>query len=192
MWLQLARTVCFDYFWQLWPNWMKTVFFLGLVTVAQINEKNLYSLVLATLPKFNKNRVFFLVLVHMAAIGENSLFWRPLANLIILNVLANVVYLDENSVFLLVLGMCWQTCWKQSALACFSQFCPNLIKTACLHLLINVASTDFRFCGFACMDKCRETTKPLVFVNLSHIDQKKRKTRWFCSNCPKLAKTDFF
>ena len=50
---------------------MKTVFFLGLVTVAQINEKNLHLLVLANVVE---NVVFYLVSVNVAAIGENSLF----------------------------------------------------------------------------------------------------------------------
>ena len=68
-----------------------SVFFLGLATVAYIDEKILFSVVLATLPKLNENRVFFLVFVKVAAIGENSLFLPPWGSLSILNVLANLI-----------------------------------------------------------------------------------------------------
>ena len=50
-----------------------SVFFLGLVTVAEIDKKKVFSLVLGTSPKSNENSVFYLVLVNVAAIGENSL-----------------------------------------------------------------------------------------------------------------------
>jgi len=68
-----------------------SVFFVGLATVAYIDEKNVFSVVLGTLPKLKENSVFFLVLVKVAAIGENSLFSPPWGNLSILNVLANVI-----------------------------------------------------------------------------------------------------
>ena len=63
----------------------------------------MFSLVLATLSKLKENRVFFLVLVKVAVIGVNSLFSPPLGNLSILNVLANLISLDENSLFWLTL-----------------------------------------------------------------------------------------